>query len=129
VITWAISSACAARPSNVVALPGRPRALAGLADPVDIRRGGGSGSVSLPAWTEEKPPTTVPLLELRRVVGNWREAGVANVRLDYLRGEGPHSVANVLTDPDLGAPLPWWQQHLLSFRAISSADGPDICRW
>lgn len=96
---------------------------------VDIRRGGGSGSVSLPAWTEENPPTTVPLLELRRVVGNWRQAGVANVRLDYLRGGVPHSVANALTDPVVGAPLPWWQQHLMSFRAISSGDGPDICRW
>jgi hypothetical protein len=69
------------------------------------------------------------VLELRRVVGNWRAAGVANVRLDYLRGGVPHPVANALTDPDLGAPLPWWQQHLVSFRAISSADGPDICRW
>ena len=96
---------------------------------VDIRRGGGSGSVNLPAWTEENPPTTVPLLELRRVVGNWRQAGVANIRLDYLRGGVPHSVANALTDPVVGAPLPWWQQHLMSFRAISSGDGPDICRW
>ncbi|HEY0578662.1 MAG TPA: hypothetical protein VGD73_31550 [Pseudonocardia sp.] len=96
---------------------------------VDVIRDRGSGTVIQPRWTREKPPTTVPLLEVRRMVGDWRDAGVASIHLEYQRGGVTHVVPNALTDPDVGAPLPWWQQHLLAFRAISSADGPDICRW
>jgi hypothetical protein len=96
---------------------------------IDIRRGPDSGPVSLTGWTQEKPPTTVPWLELRRMVGNWRAAGVADIHLEYVRGGVPRSVDNAVTDPELGTPLPWWQQHLMAFRAISSGDGPDVCRW
>jgi hypothetical protein len=96
---------------------------------VDVIRDRGSGTVIQPRWTREKPPTTVPLLEVRRMVGDWRDAGVASIHLEYQRGGVSHVVPNALTDPEVGAPLPWWQQHLLAFRAISSADGPDICRW
>jgi len=96
---------------------------------VEVRADRSTVSVSQPRWAKESPPTTVPWLELRRVVANWRDAGVANTHLEYTRAGVPHVVTNALTDPELGAPLPWWQQHLLAFRAISSADGPDICRW
>jgi len=96
---------------------------------IDIRRDANSGPVALSEWTQETPPTTVPWLELRRMVDNWRDGHPASIHLEYLRAGVPHVVQDALTDPELNAPLPWWQQHLLAFRAISSADGADICRW
>jgi hypothetical protein len=96
---------------------------------IDIRRDANSGPVALSEWTQETPPTTVPWLELRRMVDNWRDGNPASIHLEYIRAGVPHVVQDALTDPELSAPLPWWQQHLLAFRAISSADGADICRW
>jgi hypothetical protein len=96
---------------------------------IDIRRDANSGPVAMSEWTQETPPTTVPFLELRRMVDNWRDGNPASIHLEYQRAGVPHVVQNALTDPELSAPLPWWQQHLLAFRAISSADGPNICRW
>jgi hypothetical protein len=82
-----------------------------------------------PQWTDEKPPTTVPLLELRRVVAQWKSEGVARVGLDYQRDGVTHTVADAYADPVLGAPVPLWQRSLLAFRAVNSGDGPNICRW
>ncbi|GAA5160555.1 hypothetical protein GCM10023321_43480 [Pseudonocardia eucalypti] len=86
-------------------------------------------TVTQPRWAREKPPITVPWQELRRIVTIWREAGVETVRLEFIRGGVPHSVPNALADPELAAPMPWWQRNLLAYRAVSSADGSDICRW
>ena len=96
---------------------------------IDIHRDANSGPVAMSEWTQETPPTTVPFLELRRMVDNWRDGKPASIHLEYQRAGVPHVVQNALTDPELSAPLPWWQQHLLAFRAISSADGANICRW
>jgi hypothetical protein len=96
---------------------------------VDLRTDRETESVVEPFWAEEKPPITVPWLELRRVVAQWRDAGVAGVHLEYRRGAASYVVDDAYTHPELGAPLPWWQRRLLAFRAVSSGDGPDICRW
>lgn len=96
---------------------------------VDLRTDRETELLADPPWTDEKPPITVPWLELRRIVAQWRDAGVANVHLEYQRAAASHVVDNAFTHPELGAPLPWWQRRLLAFRAISSGDGPDICRW
>ncbi|WP_028923209.1 hypothetical protein [Pseudonocardia acaciae] len=96
---------------------------------VDLRTDQNTGPVSEPNWVREKPPTTVPWLELRLLVADWRDDGVAGVRLEYERGGQAHVVPDALTDPELGEPPAWWQRHLLAFRAISSGDGPDKCRW
>lgn len=96
---------------------------------IDIRQNADSGPVDMSEWTQETPPTTVPWLELHRMVDNWRDAHPASIHLEYQRGGVSHVVENALNDPELSTPLPWWEQHLLSFRAISSADGANICRW
>lgn len=79
-------------------------------------------------WVQEKPPTTVPWLELRRAVAEWRDRGAVSIHLEFRHGGQTQVVDNALTDPELSAPLPWWQRRLLGFRAITSADGPDLCR-
>ncbi|ODR20464.1 hypothetical protein [Mycolicibacterium porcinum] len=80
-------------------------------------------------WLSEDPPVRVPWLELRRTVLLWRDAGLTGVRIAYLH-DGPPQVTNDATnDPVLSAPLPWWQRHLLAFRAVDSGSGTDICRW
>ncbi|WP_028936225.1 hypothetical protein [Pseudonocardia spinosispora] len=96
---------------------------------VDLHTDSDDDVVVEPQWATETPPTTIPWLELRRTVADWRDGGVSNVHLEFQRGGVPHVVDNALTDPELGAPLPWWQHRLLAFRALTSADGPDICRW
>jgi hypothetical protein len=80
-------------------------------------------------WVTERPPIRLPWLELRRAVAKWRDDGVTGVRLEFSHGGVTRSVDDALTDPELGAPLPWWQRRLLAFRAIDSADGRDVCRW
>lgn len=80
-------------------------------------------------WASEKPPITVPWLELRRAVAQWRSTGVPSARLEFEHGGVRRSVDDALTDPELSAPLPWWERHLLAFRAMDSGDGRDLCRW
>ena len=80
-------------------------------------------------WMSEDPPVRIPWLELRRSVMLWQDAGISGVRLAYLRDGSPRVVDDATKDPVLAAPLPWWQGHLLAFRAIDSGWGPDICRW
>ncbi len=92
-------------------------------------RVGGAYDLEWLGWTKEKPPVVVPWLELRRLVAFWRDAGIAGVRLEYVRDGVPTVVPDAAADPELGAPMPWWQSHLLAFRAIDSGSGPDICRW
>lgn len=80
-------------------------------------------------WLSEDPPVRIPWLELRRAVLLWRDAGLSGIRIAYLHG-GPPQVANDATnDPVLAAPLPWWQRHLLAFRAVDSGSGAGVCRW
>ncbi|OBB07795.1 hypothetical protein A5668_13595 [Mycolicibacterium fortuitum] len=80
-------------------------------------------------WMSEDPPVRIPWLELRRSVMLWQGAGISGVRIAYLR-DGPLQVVDDATkDPVLAAPLPWWQRHLLAFRAVDSGWGADICRW
>lgn len=67
--------------------------------------------------------------QLRLIVADWRAEGVAGVHLEYRRVGASYVVDNALTDPEPGEPPSWWQRWLLSFRAISSGDGPDMCRW
>ncbi|MDH6195827.1 hypothetical protein M2272_002467 [Mycobacterium frederiksbergense] len=80
-------------------------------------------------WISEGPPVRIPWLELRRTVLLWRDAGINGVRIAYLRDGVPHVVPDATADPVLAAPLPWWQRHLLAFRAVDSGLGPDACRW
>jgi hypothetical protein len=82
-----------------------------------------------PQWTDERPPTTIPLLELRRVVAQWRSEGVARVSLEYQRDGVTHAVADAYADPVLGVSPSWWQRGFLAFRAVNSTEGADICRW
>lgn len=80
-------------------------------------------------WMSEDPPVRIPWLELRRAVLAWKDAGVTGVRIAYLRDGPPRVVNDATNDPVLAAPLPWWQRHLLAFRAVDSGSGTDICRW
>lgn len=96
---------------------------------VDLHTDSDADVVVESQWAMETPPTTIPWLELRRTVAAWRDGGVSNIHLEFQRGGVSHVVDNALTDPELSAPLPWWQHRLLAFRALTSADGPDICRW
>ncbi|MBN3458940.1 hypothetical protein JNN96_33415 [Mycobacterium sp. DSM 3803] len=80
-------------------------------------------------WMAEDPPVRIPWLELRRTVLLWRDAGLTGVRIAYLRDDLPHVVDDATADPVLAAPLPWWQRHLLAFRAVDSGWGADACRW
>lgn len=80
-------------------------------------------------WISEEPPVRIPWLELRRTVLLWQSAGVDGIRIAYLRAGLPHVVQDAIADPVLAAPLPWWQRHLLAFRAVDSGLGADYCRW
>ncbi|QRY52933.1 hypothetical protein [Mycolicibacterium septicum] len=80
-------------------------------------------------WMNEDPPVRIPWLELRRTVLLWKDAGITGVRIAYLHDGPPQVVDNATKDPVLAAPLPWWQRHLLAFRAVDSGTGADICRW
>ncbi|QZH66199.1 hypothetical protein [Mycolicibacterium farcinogenes] len=80
-------------------------------------------------WLTEDPPVRIPWLELRRTVTLWRDAGVTGVRIAYLHGGPPQVVNDATNDPVLAAPLPWWQRHLVAFRAVDSGSGADFCRW
>lgn len=80
-------------------------------------------------WMNEDPPVRIPWLELRRTVLLWKDAGITGVRIAYLHGGPPRVVDDATKDPVLAAPLPWWQRHLLAFRAVDSGSGADICRW
>ncbi|MDF3340654.1 hypothetical protein P3H80_24710 [Mycolicibacterium septicum] len=80
-------------------------------------------------WMNEDPPVRIPWLELRRTVLLWKDAGITGVRIAYLHGGPPQVVDDATKDPVLAAPLPWWQRHLLAFRAVDSGAGADICRW
>lgn len=97
---------------TVVNVEGPPRA--------DVRAG---------VWMRERPPQVVPWLELRRVAALWRDLGIAPVALEYIRDGVPHIIDDARNDPELSAPMPWWQRRLLAFRAIDSGSGADRCRW
>lgn len=90
---------------------------------------GTEDAMPLTDWLNEKPPVTVPLLEVRRVVALWREEGLHGVRVEYLRNGAPKVATDAITDPVLSARPSWWQRHLLAFRAIDSGLGANICRW
>jgi hypothetical protein len=80
-------------------------------------------------WMRERPPQVVPWLELRRVAALWRDVGLTGVRVEYIRDGAPHIVEDAEADPELSAPMPWWQRKLLAFRAVDSGSGADRCRW
>jgi hypothetical protein len=89
-------------------------------------------SIRLPQWIREQPPYVVPMLELRRLVDSWRDEGATGKRavaVEYEQNGVRHVVPDVVADPVLGAPMPWWQSRLLTFRAFDSRSGADICRW
>ncbi len=89
----------------------------------------GSSGARKPRWLRELPYVVLPWQELRRTVALWRVDGVAGARLEYLRGGEWISVTDAVSDPVLAAPMPWWERHLLSFRAINSGAGAGHCRW
>lgn len=105
-------------------LPERPRL-----DAVHRALGGVTYLQRQSRWISEPPPVRIPWLELRRTVLLWQAAGIDGVRIGYLRDGVRHLVPDAIADPVLGAPLPWWQRHLLAFRAVDSGFGPDTCRW
>lgn len=80
-------------------------------------------------WTVEPRVVRLPWVELRRTVVGWRAAGVSGIGVSYERAGEQRVVPDAITDPVLAAPLPWWEEHLLAFRAVDSAAGPDHCRW
>lgn len=80
-------------------------------------------------WANEPVPVVVPYLELQRTALLWRDTGLRGVGITYVHGGVERTVADVTADPELAAPLPWWQRHLLAFRAVDSGDGRDRCRW
>ncbi|WP_102145778.1 hypothetical protein [Mycobacterium hubeiense] len=80
-------------------------------------------------WIAEGPPVRIPWLELRRTVLLWQSAGISGNRLEYVRDGQRHVVSDAIADGVLGAPMPWWQRHLLAFRAVDSRLGTDHCRW
>lgn len=89
-------------------------------------------SIRLPQWIREQPPYVVPMLELRRLVASWRDEGATGrraVAVDYEQNGVRRAVPDVVADPVLGAPMPWWQTRLLTFRTFDSRSGADICRW
>ncbi|MGE3287049.1 MAG: hypothetical protein AB7J32_13235 [Pseudonocardia sp.] len=98
-------------------------------DPVTTLLGGGSYVRRAARWSTEPVPVVVPYQELRRTVLLWRDAGIRGVTLTYTHEGVARTVADATADPELSAPLPWWERHLLAFRAVDSADGPDRCRW
>lgn len=80
-------------------------------------------------WMSEDPPVRIPWLELRRTVLLWQDAGIDGIRIAYVRDGPPRVVDDATADPVLAAPMPWWQRHLLAFRAVDSGWGPHACRW
>lgn len=80
-------------------------------------------------WTVEPRAVRLPWAELRRTVLMWRDAGIHGVVVGYERAGRQRVVLDVITDPVLAAPMPWWERRLLAFRAVDSAAGPDACRW
>ncbi|MBU9762377.1 hypothetical protein FR943_00700 [Mycobacterium sp. TNTM28] len=80
-------------------------------------------------WMSEDPPVRIPWLELRRAVLGWQGAGIDGIRIAYLHDGPPRVTDDAIADPVLSAPLPWWQRHLLAFRAVDSGWGPGACRW
>ncbi|OBG84413.1 hypothetical protein A5699_27145 [Mycobacterium sp. E802] len=80
-------------------------------------------------WVSEDPPVRIPWLELRRSVLLWRDAGLGGIGIAYVHDGVSHVVDDAMADPVLTAPLPWWQRHLLAFRAVDSGWGADACRW
>ncbi|MGV9803830.1 hypothetical protein ACWDTP_37890, partial [Mycobacterium sp. NPDC003449] len=105
-------------------LPQRPRL-----DTVHRALGGVTYLQRQSRWISEPPPVRVPWLELRRTVLLWQGADIGGIHIAYVRDGAPRVVPDAISDPVLGAPLPWWQRHLLAFRAVDSGFGPDICRW
>ncbi len=93
---------------------------------VELPRGSGARK---PRWVRELPYVVIPWQELRRTVALWREDGVVGARLEYLRDGRWYTITDAVSDPALAEPMPWWERHLLSFRAINSGAGADRCRW
>jgi len=105
-----------------------------LADPVtvtalELRTDDRREALRKLEWAAEQPPITVPWLELRRAVAQWRAVGVSGARLEFEHAGVRRSVQDALTDPELSTPPPWWERHLLAFRAMDSGEGRDLCRW
>ncbi|MGQ0574965.1 MAG: hypothetical protein ACT4RN_12270 [Pseudonocardia sp.] len=97
--------------------------------PLTTVLGGASYLRRAARWTTEPAPVVVPWLELRRTVLLWRDAGIRDVGVVYLRDGVRRDVADATADPELAAAMPWWQRHLVAFRAVDSGAGPDRCRW
>lgn len=97
--------------------------------PLTVALGGATYLRRDARWAFEPAPVRVPWLELRRTVLLWRDAGLHDVGLEYVHAGVPRAVADATADPELTAPLPLWQRHLLAFRAVGSAAGEDRCRW
>jgi hypothetical protein len=103
-------------------------------DPVTVLKMDADGDTNVPnpKWMREESPQVVPMQELRRVVQLWKDAGLTGdraVKVSYERAGQTFTVPDAVADPVLGAPMPLWQQKLMSFRALTSPEGPDICRW
>lgn len=97
--------------------------------PLTTLLGGASYVRRAARWSSEPLPVVVPYHELRRTAQLWRDAGIRDVALTYERAGVTREVADATADPELAAPLHWWDAHLLAFRAVDSGDGPDRCRW
>lgn len=103
-------------------------------DPVTVLKMDADGDTGVPnpKWMREESPQVVPMQELRRVTQLWKDAGLTGgraVKVEYERAGRTYTVPDAVADPVLGAPMPLWEQKLMSFRALTSPEGPDICRW
>jgi hypothetical protein len=80
-------------------------------------------------WMRETLPVRIPWIELRRSVLLWKDAGLRDVRLRYVRNGQVHLVPDATLDPVLTAPLPWWIRKFVAFRAVQPDTEPVRCRW
>jgi hypothetical protein len=79
-------------------------------------------------WLSEEPPIRIPWMELRRAVLMWKEAGLQGIPIGYRRNGLERTIPDAIADAELSAPMPFWAQTLLAFRAIDG-DAAVGCRW
>jgi hypothetical protein len=96
---------------------------------VEQARGGAVWIDRQTRWANEEGVVRVPWIELRRAVLFWKDVGIRGIRIRYERDGLKREVPDVVADPELTQPLPWWERRLLAFREIERGGDPVECRW